>query len=40
LERATFTYKGQILYEDKIAPKKIIHRHEDAIENQQAETAY
>lgn len=40
LERATFTYKGPLLYEESISPKRIIHRHEDTIGDQQTETAY
>ena len=39
LERATFAYKGPILYEDNISPKRIIHVHEDTFEDQNTETA-
>jgi alpha-amylase/alpha-mannosidase (GH57 family) len=39
LERAAFTYKGPILYEDSISPKRIIHVHEDTFEGQNTETA-
>ena len=40
LARATFTYKGPILFEENITPKRITHRHEDTFEDQQTETAY
>ena len=39
LERASFAYKGPILYADNILPKRIIHVHEDTFETQDAETA-
>lgn len=39
LERGTFAYKGPILYEDNISPKRIIHVHEDTFEDQNTETA-
>ena len=40
LARATFTYKGPIVFEENITPKRITHRHEDTFEDQQTETAY
>ena len=39
LERATFAYKGPILYDESISPKRIIHVHEDTLEDQNTETA-
>ncbi len=39
LERATFTYKGTILYDEGISPKRIMHVHEDTLEDQNAEAA-
>ena len=39
LERATFAYKGSILYDESISPKRIIHVHEDTLEDQNTETA-
>jgi hypothetical protein len=39
LERATFAYKGPILYDESISPKRIMHVHEDTFETQDAETA-
>ena len=39
LERATFAYKGPILFDEAIAPKRIIHVHEDTFEDQNTETA-
>jgi hypothetical protein len=32
LETATFTYKGPIVYDERIAPKRIFHVHEDTFE--------
>jgi hypothetical protein len=38
LERATFAYKGPILYDESISPNRIIHVHEDTLEDQNTET--
>jgi hypothetical protein len=39
LEKATFSYKGPILYVDDIAAKRIMHVHEDTFEDQSTEMA-
>jgi len=39
LEQATFEYKGPIIYDDSIIPKRIINIHEDSIEEDKSETA-
>ncbi len=39
LEQATFAYKGNILYDESISPKRIIHVHEDSFEDQNTESA-
>ena len=39
LETATFAYKGPILYDEKIAPQRIMHVHEDTFEDQDTELA-
>ena len=39
LEQAIFAYKGPILYDETIAPKRIMHVHEDTFEDQNTETA-
>jgi hypothetical protein len=39
LEQATFAYKGPILYDENIAPKRIMHVHEDSFEDQDTELA-
>jgi hypothetical protein len=38
LEQATFTYKGPIIYDDSIIPKRIINIHEDSNEEDKSET--
>jgi len=38
LESATFTYKGPILYEEGLSPQRIIHVHEESIEDHGSET--
>jgi len=38
LEQATFAYKGPILYDKSMSPRRIIHVHEDTFETQDAET--
>lgn len=38
LEQATFTYKGPILYDESISPKRIMHVHEDTFEDQSVES--
>ena len=39
LERASFAYKGPIVYDESISPKRIIHVHEDTLDDQNLETA-
>lgn len=38
LEEATFIYKGPIVYDEKIAPRRIFHVHEDTFEDYSTET--
>jgi hypothetical protein len=37
LEQATFAYKGPIIYDDSIIPKRIINIHEDSVEEDKSE---
>ena len=39
LERASFAYKGPIVYDESISPKRIIHVHEDTLDDQNLEAA-
>ena len=39
LEMATFEYKGPIIYDETISPKKIIFVHEDSVEEDKNEMA-
>lgn len=34
LESATFAYKGPIIYDESIPPKRIFHVHEESLEDQ------
>jgi hypothetical protein len=38
VEQATFTYKGPIIYDDGLIPKRIINVHEDSIEDDKTAT--
>lgn len=37
LEKATFTYKGPIVYDEGLAPKRIFHVHEDTFADHDTE---
>ena len=39
LEMATFEYKGPIIYDETISPKRIIFVHEDSVEEDKNEMA-
>jgi hypothetical protein len=39
LEMATFEYKGPIVYDESIVPKRIIFLHEDSVEEDKNEMA-
>jgi len=39
LEMATFAYKGSIIYDETISPKRIIFVHEDSVEEDKNEMA-